>query len=135
MICRWFQKNRSLSRLITPAQYRILFQSVRFLERTVFYKITRPRALYGIFSLSYISFTESLRNSVQIVARTPPQQSSVKQRWRSDRFLHSSELLDVPILNFNGCFISSTPTTFLGGKGLIVFLVQPILPEEWCHCW
>jgi hypothetical protein len=124
MMCRGFQKNRSLGPLITPAQYRIMFQSLRFIERTVFYKITRPRAVYDIFSLSYISFTESLRNSVQIVSRAPPQQSSVKQNGRSDRFLHGSELLGVPILNFNGCFISSTPKTFLGGKGLIVLLVQ-----------
>jgi hypothetical protein len=119
MICRGFQKNQSLGPLIPSDQYKVLFQSLRFIERTVFYKIRRPRALYDVFWLSYISFTESLRNSVQIVSRTPPQQSTVKQKWTSDRSVRSSDILEAPILHFNGCFISSSPRTFLGGKGII----------------
>ena len=99
---------------------KVLFKPCKIIERTILYKTRGPRALYDVFWPNYISITESSRDFFRsIPLPPPPQQTTVKLKSAFDRSVHTFSILEAPILYSNGCFISSSPGTAMGGKGLI----------------
>jgi len=118
MVTGGFQKINTLASRRLQPDNKVLFKPCNIIERTILYKIRRPRALHDVFWPNYISITESPRDFFQVDPAIPPQQTTVKLKSVFDRSVHTFSILEAPVLYSNRCFISNSSETAMGGKGL-----------------